>query len=163
MKHKHAFMLLLIFFCTFAICPSVYADDTPISGCYKKVNGQLRILTKGSKCLPSESSISWNQAGPPGPAGSSTTSASIPVHQIEAAPCTGDYGWCPDSFTKFVFNILDGDVNVSSVVAINVVNPDGWDYGCEVVTKGAGVFQIMCIGEHSVMSGAILQYAVFNP
>jgi hypothetical protein len=163
MKHKHALMLPLIFFCIFAICLPVYADDTTISGCYKKMNGQLRIVGKGSKCLPSESSISWNQAGPPGPAGPSSTGASIPVRQIKAAPCTGDYGWCPDDFSKWVFHILDSAVNESSVVAINIVNPDRWDYGCEVAAKGAGEFQIMCIGDDSVKSGAILQYAVFNP
>ena len=164
MKHKHALMLPLVFFCTFAICLSVYADDSTISGCYKKIGGQLRVLNKGGKCLPSEVQISWNQAGPPGPAGSSSAGASIPVRQMKAADfCTGVYGWCPDGFTKWAFNILDSAVNESSVVAINIVNPLLYDYGCEVATKGAGEFLIMCIGDDSVKPGAILQYAVFNP
>ncbi len=162
MKHKHALMLPLIFFCTFAICLSVYADDSTISGCYKKIGGQLRVLNKGGKCLPSEVQISWNQAGPPGPAGSSGAGASIPVRQMETSPCNGMYGWCPDGF-KWIFQILDPAVNGSSVVAINIVNPLLYDYGCEVATKDAGEFRIMCIGGDYVKPGAILQYAVFNP
>jgi len=160
MKHKHALMLPLVFFCTFAICLSVYADDSTISGCYKKINGQLRILNNGGKCLPSEVQVSWNQAGPAGP---SSAGASIPVRQIEAGTCTNGYGWCPDGFDKMVFHILDPAVNESSVVAINIVNPLLSDYGCEVATKGAGEFLIMCIGDDRVQPGAILQYAVFKP
>jgi len=162
MKHKHALMLLLIFFCTFAICLSVSADDTTIYGCYKKMNGQLRIVGKGSKCLPSEVPISWNQAGPPGPAGPSGAVTSIPVRQIEAGSCTGGYGWCPGG-SKWVFRMLDPTVNESSVIAINIVNPLLYDYGCEVAAKGTGEFVIMCVGDDYVMPGAILQYVVFKP
>lgn len=41
-----------------------------IKGCFKSANGQLRVIdpTTGS-CLPSETAISWNQAGPQGPPG----------------------------------------------------------------------------------------------
>lgn len=165
MKHKHAFMLLLIFSFTFAICLSVYADDTTIYGCYKKVNGQLRIVGKGSKCLPSESSISWNQVGPPGPAGGSSMSASLTTRQIGPGVCTNYYGWCPDGY-KWAFKISDAIVSGNSVIAINVnpSNPSTVDYyGCEVVRMIAGEFQIMCAGEAYVPGDAILQYAVFNP
>jgi hypothetical protein len=104
MKHKHALMLLLIFFCTFAICLSVYADDSTISGCYKKMNGQLRIVGKGSKCLPSESSISWNQAGP------QLGRPSISVHPSQRQMKAADFapafmarvGW----LHRWAFNIL---------------------------------------------------------
>ncbi len=158
MKHKCALMLLLILFSTFAICLPVYPDDSTIYGCYKKIDGQLRILNQGSKCLPSEVPISWNQAGPPSPA-----NASIPVRQIEADLCTGVYGWCPDGFSKWAFRLLDPAVNETSVVTINIVNPLLWDYGCEVATKSAGEFLIFCIGYDYVKPGTILQYAVFNP
>jgi hypothetical protein len=40
-----------------------------ITGCYQKVNGQLRIVTSASQCRPSEIAISWNITGPQGPAG----------------------------------------------------------------------------------------------
>ncbi len=164
MIHKHGLMLLLILFSIFAICLSVYADDSTIYGCYKKMGGQLRIVDQGSRCLPSELPISWNQAGSPGPAaGPAGTGATVTVRQVEAdLLCTGGYGWCPDGF-KWVFHILDSAVNGSSVVSINVVNPLLYDYGCEVATKGAGEFHIFCIGDDYVKPGAILQYAVFNP
>ena len=40
-----------------------------ITGCYQKVNGQLRIVNNASQCRPSEIAISWNILGPQGPAG----------------------------------------------------------------------------------------------
>ena len=41
-------------------------DDGVINGCYKKVNGQLRVINSTDICGPSEGSISWNQAGQSG-------------------------------------------------------------------------------------------------
>ncbi len=159
MKHKFILMLLLILFSIFVICPPVYASDTTIYACYKKIGGQLRIVDKGSKCLPSEFSISWNPGGSVGPA-----SVSVPVRRIDPEPlCSAMYGWCPDGFGKWFFRILDATVNESSVVAINVVNPLLFDYGCEVATKGVGEFSIICIGDDYVKTTAVLQYAVFNP
>jgi hypothetical protein len=49
--------------------PTVVAGDA-IHGCYKKENGQLRIVVSTGQCLPSEKPISWNLAGPAGPEGS---------------------------------------------------------------------------------------------
>jgi hypothetical protein len=41
-----------------------------INGCYKSVNGQLRLIDPATdNCNPSETPISWNQAGTPGPKG----------------------------------------------------------------------------------------------
>lgn len=40
-----------------------------LTGCYQKVNGQLRIVTSASQCRPSEIAISWNITGPQGPGG----------------------------------------------------------------------------------------------
>jgi hypothetical protein len=41
-----------------------------IHGCYKKSNGQLRVINLDvSHCRPSEKAISWNQRGPQGPPG----------------------------------------------------------------------------------------------
>lgn len=44
-------------------------QDGVIKACYKKVNGQLRLVKDFSECHPSELPISWNQMGPPGPTG----------------------------------------------------------------------------------------------
>ncbi len=160
MKPKHTFILLLVLFCIFAICLPVYGADTTVYGCYKKAGGQLRIVNKDSRCLPSELSISWNQAPSVAPA----ATASAPVRQVQPElSCSGGYGWCPDGFGKSMFHILDSAVNESSVVAINITNPLLLDYGCEVATKGTGEFQIICMGVNNVQSTAVLQYAVFNP
>ena len=42
-----------------------------ISGCYEKRTGILRVIDAeaGKRCVSIENSISWNQEGPPGPAG----------------------------------------------------------------------------------------------
>jgi hypothetical protein len=41
-----------------------------IHGCYKKKNGQLRVVkSDDSQCRPSEKPISWSQTGPQGPPG----------------------------------------------------------------------------------------------
>jgi hypothetical protein len=44
------------------------AEDV-IYGCYKKQNGQLRIVNNPSDCRPSEVAISWNLIGPKGDKG----------------------------------------------------------------------------------------------
>jgi hypothetical protein len=44
-------------------------SENVLNGCYQKVNGQLRIVSDTSQCNPSELPISWNIAGPQGPAG----------------------------------------------------------------------------------------------
>jgi len=49
--------------------PPPSPDENVISGCYQKVNGQLRILTANGACNPSELPVSWNIVGPQGPAG----------------------------------------------------------------------------------------------
>ncbi len=46
-----------------------HADDNTIYACYKKTDGQLKILKNGAQCLPSETALSWNKVGPPGAPG----------------------------------------------------------------------------------------------
>lgn len=57
----------------FIVATSVQSSaENLIYGCYKKQNGQLRIVSNPSECRPSEVPISWNQAGeqvPPEPQG----------------------------------------------------------------------------------------------
>jgi hypothetical protein len=40
-----------------------------IHACYKKANGNLRIVRAGAKCSKSERTIAWNQTGPQGTQG----------------------------------------------------------------------------------------------
>jgi hypothetical protein len=46
-----------------------HGEENVIHGCYKKNNGQLRIVNNPSQCNPSEVPISWNQVGLQGPEG----------------------------------------------------------------------------------------------
>ncbi len=77
---RHLFILLacclvMVFLITslaFAKSPKTppgVSSDGLIYGCYKKINGQLRIVGGPGQCRPSELSIFWNQTGPPGPQG----------------------------------------------------------------------------------------------
>lgn len=45
------------------------STDNVIYGCYKKANGQLRVVNALGQCRPSELSIFWNVVGPQGPQG----------------------------------------------------------------------------------------------
>lgn len=40
-----------------------------ISACVTKASGAVRIVERGVQCAATESPLSWNQAGKPGPAG----------------------------------------------------------------------------------------------
>jgi hypothetical protein len=53
---------------TLSTTTSVIAGEI-LYGCYKKENGQLRLVNNTDQCLPSEMSISWNQKGTAGPEG----------------------------------------------------------------------------------------------
>lgn len=58
-------------YATGAVGAIVGADGT-IQGCYKKQNGQLRVVPAAAECGPSELAVSWSQQGPqgePGPQG----------------------------------------------------------------------------------------------
>jgi len=49
--------------------PAEESTDELIYGCYKKNNGQLRIVKDPGQCRPPEVPITWNQLGPVGPTG----------------------------------------------------------------------------------------------
>lgn len=46
-------------------------NPNEIHACYKNNNGQMRFVSDPVDCLNSETSISWDQSGIPGPAGPS--------------------------------------------------------------------------------------------
>jgi hypothetical protein len=62
MKKTFLIGLMTILFITFGI-PSLSQGENMIYGCYKKQNGQLRIVNGPSECEPSEIPISWNLIG----------------------------------------------------------------------------------------------------
>lgn len=65
MQAKHlslCFRFFLIFFCTTAFLATnswAESEGDTIYGCYKKINGQLRIVSDWSECNKSELTISW--------------------------------------------------------------------------------------------------------
>lgn len=206
------FMISIVLLTTFVFSSLSYTNDKIIYGCYKKNNGQLRIVTQSGGCLPSEVPISWNQAGPggqpgpPGPAGpagpqgppgisvesnplpegdpncpsggtafrsiSGVTYAcngvgggegsSLIVRKIPTGVCTNGFGWCPNGYSKWFFQIQDTVINKNSVILLNVSDPNLNDSGCEVGAISEGAFQIYCVGLDYVGNGAFLHYAVFN-
>jgi hypothetical protein len=48
---------------------SFIGSDGTLHACAKKNSGGLRLVKPGSKCLKSETGVTWNQAGPRGPQG----------------------------------------------------------------------------------------------
>lgn len=72
------------------------ASDGTINGCYQKQNGQLRVVTAGETCRPSEVGIQWNERGPQGergPAGPrGEAGAPGPTGPVGPAGATGPVG-----------------------------------------------------------------------
>jgi len=112
------------------VCTLSYADDNTIFGCYKKNEGQLRIVDQAGKCLPSEIPISWNkvgQSGPPGaqglagppgpegPSGISVQSTTLPEGDIN----------CPDGGSQFT--------SVSGITY--ACNGEGTEGGATITTR----------------------------
>jgi hypothetical protein len=98
---KKTILVSLIVLVTFVFSSVAVATTKPqppapngnvINACFKKVNGQLRIVSNSSKCLPSEIAISWNIVGPQGPSGVVATST-----------FSGSIGAISAGATQFVF------------------------------------------------------------
>ncbi len=49
--------------------PPPAQGESIITACMKAMNGQLRIVSAATQCLPSETAIFWNAVGPQGPQG----------------------------------------------------------------------------------------------
>jgi hypothetical protein len=88
-----------------AVSPIAIGDA--ITGCYKKVNGQLRIVSDPSKCNPSEVAISWNIVGPEGPQG--------PTGVVATYTLGGEAGVVSSGATDWVF--AGTPANVSTVAS----------------------------------------------
>ena len=57
---------ILALFVFFEFTSQAEQDEGVIQGCYKKKNGQLRIVNAPSDCKPSEVPVAWNIAGETG-------------------------------------------------------------------------------------------------
>jgi hypothetical protein len=61
-----AVLMLAVLLGTGSLCLGAEND---LYGCYKNVNGQLRLVDDLKKCSASETPVAWNQMGPAGPQG----------------------------------------------------------------------------------------------
>lgn len=52
---------------------SIPASDGTINGCYKNTGGDVKIIDSTATCSSGYTAINWNQTGPQGPAGLSST------------------------------------------------------------------------------------------
>ncbi|MCG2722237.1 MAG: hypothetical protein L6290_09520 [Thermodesulfovibrionales bacterium] len=68
---RYAFIPIVISIISFLLVTWLpcKADDSVINACYKKKNGQLRLVSDPSQCLKSELPISWGGAVEPQPSG----------------------------------------------------------------------------------------------
>ena len=71
-------------------------DDNVIYSCYKKVNGQTRIVSSPDDCRPSEESISWNTTGIDL---SKTYAISCPSPNTGSCSCGSD-GWVLQGYAE---------------------------------------------------------------
>ena len=81
-----------------------------ITACYKKVNGQLRIVSDPSNCNPSETAISWSIVGPEGPQGPQG-----PTGVVETYTWGGGIGVVNGDSAEWVF--AGPTVNVSTTTS----------------------------------------------
>jgi hypothetical protein len=64
-----------------------------IHGCFKSVNGQLRIVGSAADCEPSETGIDWNEVGPTGATGpDGATGATGPTGATGSSGASGPAG-----------------------------------------------------------------------
>ena len=111
-------------------------DSGVIHACSIKLNGQLRVIdtSKGQACGPSESALSWNQAGPKGATG--------------ATGATGPSDGFATGFGDFISQPLDDNgsttfVSFSLPVGSYVLNADlrvAGDTNVSVVTVQCEIF-----------------------
>jgi Collagen triple helix repeat (20 copies) len=59
-------LMLIVILGTGELC---LGAENELYGCFKKVNGQLRIVNDLKECSASETPITWSQMGPTGPQG----------------------------------------------------------------------------------------------
>lgn len=78
--------------------PPPTPNGNVINACFKKNNGQLRIVSNFGQCLPSEIAISWNIVGPQGPPGPQG-----PSGVVATSTFSGGIGAIPAGATQFVF------------------------------------------------------------
>jgi hypothetical protein len=91
---------------------SIVIGDT-ITACYKKVNGQLRIVSSPGMCNPSEMAVTWNIVGPQGPQG--------PTGIVATYTLSGAVGTVSSGATEWVFAGTPANVSTTATQKITGV------------------------------------------
>ncbi len=118
-KHMLISVVVLAVLVTFSLC---YADENAIYGCYKKTDGQLRIVKSATQCLPSERPISWNMVGPPGQPGADGVSVeSTPVPEGDPNCGYGGIQFSSSSGNTFLCN---GGTGEGSLPTLRRIEPE---------------------------------------
>ncbi len=152
-----------------------YAGDNTIYGCYKKNDGQLRIVNQGDPCLPSESSISWNKvgssgspgapgpSGPQGPAGPAGRDGTPGVSVLSSPLKEGDDPNCPNGGSLFTSvrgvtyacngEGTEGGTIIFNRLAAGTCGSDGYGW-CPNGSSASWRFRIKdsTVNEHSVIA-----------
>jgi hypothetical protein len=106
--------------------PPGVSDEGVIYGCFKKNNGQLRVVSGPGQCRPPEVSIFWNQVGPqgppgpPGPTGPTGPQGPPATLWIEHQPIVGDGSVVPLTVTGEVLSLIvpAGSYAISAKVSV---------------------------------------------
>lgn len=113
-------ILLFLCCCSFVlIAGNVYVQSSTIHACAHKVTGVLRKVSSPSKCLGSETRISWNTVGPVGPRGLQ----GIPGPQGPAGP-QGPIGPAGSGGGLRIIDSLGKEVGLYQTYLTAVYNPD---------------------------------------
>jgi hypothetical protein len=121
---------------------SIPAADGTITGCFKKNQGQLRVIDtdKVTHCRPSERLLTWNQTGPTGATGA--TGPTGPTGPSGATGNTGATG--PAGVSGYEVVTKDVVVAAGGFVRDTANCPLGkvvWGGGAQVAGEGSQDFQ----------------------
>jgi hypothetical protein len=135
-------------------------DQGVIHACYKTATGQLRVVD-ATDCLPAESPLSWNQAGPQGPTGPQGPEGSPGVLGFDTKQHTMDIPAQSEVFdgiecnsgdeaTGSGYEPIDPDVQVVEDAPTNgLVNgqlvPHGWHFAVTNASDSSKEVQISVV------------------
>jgi hypothetical protein len=108
-----------------------------IHGCFKTASGALRVIDPSTtSCLPSETAISWNQVGPPGPPGA-VSGYEEKTHQVfVSAGAVANVSVSCSTGKK----VLGGGFDIETPDDVKVFSSEPSDGSGNVIDNGWNVF-----------------------
>jgi len=139
--------------------PQPPVDQNVLTGCYQKINGQLRIVTSASQCRPSEVAISWNKLGPQGPAGPAGPAG--PIGPAGPEGPAGSAGVVATSTFSGSIGIVDvgaewvfagATVNVTTTATQRITGAAQAPLGTSLTSANASFSYDLCYGSGSTLA-----------